>query len=72
MARKPSNLSWVGFTKEQSELLHFIDHLGNNGWDRNGQTSHLFPGDDDRTRDVMDAALSPLADSVRTEAASSG
>lgn len=32
--------------------------------------SHLWPGDDDRTRAVMDAALSPLADSVRTEAAS--
>ena len=28
--------------------------------------SHLWPGDDDRTRDVMDAALSPLADSLRT------
>jgi integrase len=32
--------------------------------------AHLWPGDEDRTRDVMDAALSPLADSVRTEAAS--
>ena len=31
--------------------------------------SHLCPGDDDRTRDVMDAALSPLADSLRTEEA---
>ena len=28
--------------------------------------SHLWPGDDDRTRDVIDAALSPLADSLRT------
>jgi integrase len=28
--------------------------------------SHLWPGDDDRTRDVMDAALSPLADCLRT------
>jgi integrase len=34
--------------------------------------AHLFPGDEDRTRDVLDAALSPLADSVRTEAASDG
>ncbi|MDP1876897.1 MAG: site-specific integrase [Actinomycetota bacterium] len=34
--------------------------------------SHLWPGDDDRTRDVMDAALSPLADCVRTEGASHG
>jgi integrase len=32
--------------------------------------AHLWPGDEDRTRDLMDAALSPLADSVRTEAAS--
>jgi hypothetical protein len=32
--------------------------------------AHLFPGDEDRTRDVLDAALSPLADFVRTEAAS--
>jgi integrase len=31
---------------------------------------HLWPGDDDRTRDVMDAILSPLADSVRTSEAS--
>lgn len=28
--------------------------------------SHLWPGDDDRTRDVMDKALTPLADSLRT------
>jgi len=34
--------------------------------------SHLWPGDDDRTRDVMDAALGPLADSLRTAAASDG
>lgn len=33
--------------------------------------AHLWPGDDDRTRNVMDAALGPLADSLRTEAASS-
>ncbi|GAB3663535.1 site-specific integrase [Nocardioides korecus] len=32
--------------------------------------AHLWPGDEDRTRSVMDAALSPLADSLRTEAAS--
>jgi site-specific recombinase XerD len=32
--------------------------------------SHLWPGDDDRTRDVMDAALTPLADSLRTARAS--
>ena len=34
--------------------------------------AHLWPGDEDRTRDVMDAALSPLADSLRTGAASEG
>jgi integrase len=33
--------------------------------------AHLFPGDEDRTRNVLDAALSPLADSLRTEGASS-
>lgn len=35
--------------------------------------AHLWPGDDDRTRNVMDSALGPLsaaADSPRTEAAS--
>jgi integrase len=31
--------------------------------------AHMFPGDEDRTRDVLDAAPSSLADSVRTEAA---
>lgn len=34
--------------------------------------AHLFPGDEDRTRDVLDAALGPLADSLRTEGASNG
>jgi integrase len=28
--------------------------------------AHLWPDDDDRTRDVIDVALSPLADSLRT------
>ena len=32
--------------------------------------AHLFPGDDERTRNAMDAALSPFADSLRTGAAS--
>lgn len=32
--------------------------------------SHLWPGDDDRTRDVIDVVLTPLADSLRTEVAS--
>jgi integrase len=34
--------------------------------------AHLWPGDEDRTRNVLDAALSPLADCMRTEAASEG
>jgi integrase len=33
---------------------------------------HLWPGDDDLTRDVMDAAFGILADSLRTSAASEG
>jgi integrase len=33
---------------------------------------HLWPGDDDLTRDVMDAAFGPLADCLRTSAASEG
>jgi integrase len=32
---------------------------------------HLWPGDDDLTRDVMDSAFRPLADSLRTSAAAS-
>jgi integrase len=32
--------------------------------------AHLWPGDDDRTRDVIDLVLSPLADCARTEAVS--
>jgi integrase len=31
--------------------------------------AHLWPGDDDRTRDVIDAALGRLADSLRTAGA---
>jgi integrase len=33
---------------------------------------HLWPGDDDLTRTVMDAAFGPLADSLRTSAAAEG
>jgi integrase len=32
--------------------------------------AHLWPGDEDRIRVVMDAALSALADQVRTRASS--
>ena len=43
MARKPANVSWLGFTQEQAELLDFLDHAGNNGWARNGQSEKLMP-----------------------------
>jgi hypothetical protein len=43
MARKPANVEWLGFITEQAELLDFLDHLGNNGWDRNGQTDEIMP-----------------------------
>jgi hypothetical protein len=43
VARKPSNISWLGFTRDQAELLHFLDHLGNNGWARNSQADELMP-----------------------------
>jgi hypothetical protein len=40
---QPSNVSWLGFTEDQAELLDFLDHLGNNGWARNSQTDALMP-----------------------------
>lgn len=43
MARKPANLEWLGTTSEQADLLDFLDHLGNNGWDRNSQTDEIMP-----------------------------
>ena len=43
MTRRPENVSWVGFTPEQTELLDFLDHVGNNGWSRNSQTDELMP-----------------------------
>lgn len=42
MANKPQNFQWLGFTDEQIQLLDFIDHLGNNAWDRNGQTDAIM------------------------------
>jgi len=42
MARKPRNVQWLGFGDEQSDLLDFIDHLGNNGWARNSQTDAIM------------------------------
>lgn len=43
MSRRPGNVAWVGFTSEQTKLLDFIDHLGNNGWARNGQSEAVLP-----------------------------
>jgi hypothetical protein len=43
MARKPSNFEWIGFTRDQVELLDFIDFIGNNGWARNSHTDELMP-----------------------------
>jgi hypothetical protein len=42
VTRKPPNVSWLGFTKKQAELLDFLDHLDNNGWGRNSQTEALM------------------------------
>lgn len=43
MTRRPRNVAWVGFTAQQTELLDFLDHLGNNGWARNSQTDEVMP-----------------------------
>jgi hypothetical protein len=43
VARKPANFEWIGYTKEQIELLDFLDFIGNNAWTRNGQTEVLMP-----------------------------
>ena len=32
-----------GFTEEQTKLQDFLDHLGNNGWARNGQSEEITP-----------------------------
>lgn len=39
----PTTFTWIGFTREQVELLEFLDHLGNNGWARNSQTEAEMP-----------------------------
>lgn len=43
MARRPPNVAWAGFTPEQAKLLDLVDHIGNNAWDRNGQTEEAMP-----------------------------
>lgn len=40
----PENLFWIGFTKEQHDLLETLHQIGNNGWDRNGQSDAMMPG----------------------------
>lgn len=44
VAKRPNNVEWVGFTAEQIRLLDLLDHVGNNGWGRNGQTDAMMPG----------------------------
>jgi len=43
VARKPPNFNWLGFTEEQAGLLDYLDFIGNNAWDRNGQTEEAMP-----------------------------
>ncbi len=43
MARRPSNVAWVGFTPEQARLLDDLDFYGNNAWSRNAQTDEVMP-----------------------------
>ncbi|MDB6426199.1 hypothetical protein [Curtobacterium sp. 20TX0008] len=43
MTPPPGNLSWIGFTDEQRDLLESLHFIGNNGWDRNGQTDEMMP-----------------------------
>ena len=42
MARKPPNFQWFGYSTEQTELLDFVDFIGNNGWARNSQTDEIM------------------------------
>ncbi|TDP98868.1 MULTISPECIES: hypothetical protein [unclassified Leifsonia] len=44
MTHSPASLSWIGFTKDQYDLLETPHFIGNNGWDRNGQTDEMMPG----------------------------
>ncbi|MBT1633278.1 hypothetical protein [Curtobacterium flaccumfaciens] len=43
MTPPPAELSWIGFTAEQHDLLETLHFIGNNGWDRNGQTDEMMP-----------------------------
>lgn len=43
MTPPPGNVSWLGFTEDQHDLLETLHFIGNNGWDRNGQTDEMMP-----------------------------
>ncbi|WP_412148575.1 hypothetical protein [Curtobacterium flaccumfaciens] len=43
MTPPPAGLSWIGFTKDQRDLLETLHFIGNNGWDRNGQSDEMMP-----------------------------
>ena len=43
MAPPPADLFWIGFTQEQHEVLETLHLIGNNGWDRNGQSDEMMP-----------------------------
>lgn len=43
MTPPPADLSWIGFTKEQQDILETLHFIGNNGWDRNRQSDETMP-----------------------------
>ncbi|MBB1195747.1 hypothetical protein [Curtobacterium flaccumfaciens] len=43
MTPPPAELAWIGFTNAQHDLLEPLHTIGNNGWDRNGQTEEMMP-----------------------------
>jgi len=43
MTPPPESRCWIGFTKDQHDLLVSLHLIGNNGWDRNGQTDAMMP-----------------------------
>ncbi|WP_217639430.1 hypothetical protein, partial [Curtobacterium sp. MCBA15_007] len=43
MTTPPADLSWIGFTNQQRDLLETLHFIGNNGWDRNGQSDEMMP-----------------------------
>lgn len=43
MARKPSNVEWVGFSAQQIDLLNRLDFYGNNASARTSQLNVLMP-----------------------------